>query len=592
MRESIPQAAAPGQPNRLRGKALPEICADGDTANIIQLFTGGPYRLLWEHGPIDRATILAYSSSPTDEPSHGAFAMTFPRLLTAIIICLALLLVLVAAQSLQWPIGTDSVDFMYMAYLMKSWSLLPYRDFFDINMPGVHLIHFLILSIFGDCVLGFRIADLLYLLAILTTTFMCMRYFDRQIGLFSALVFGLVYLKCGLAVSMERDYFVLLPIALAVMFSVWPLQCADAIRGALIGFMFGLASLIKVTAAVGLPVVALFVALKHDSTASLSSRLDSRAYMTMGCALLSFAAPLFITSLIMFVNGSLKEFLEISSGYWPLYLSLDASHRAFSSELHRALYVVNYFFFFGGFGSLLFAGIFGLFVVLYHSTLGVPQKRFACLLAVLTAVYAVYAALAVKSWPYHWIVFAYFSTLLSSLCILPLVRRTERSMVLFSLAVLCICLVPQIKPPTEFVRSAAGHLRPSADVHVQASPVEAVADYLRENMRDDDVVQALDWGGRTLEAMLKAKAGTATPFLYDVMFYHNISASYIRELRKRFLADLDKARPRFIIDAGKNKARVSGPDTADDFPELNKMIETSYSLAFEAGGYKVYERRQ
>jgi hypothetical protein len=53
-----------------------------------------------------------------------------------------------AWRSLGWPLIHDASIMLYIAWLIGE-GAVPYRDAFDMNPPGVYLIHWAILSIGG-----------------------------------------------------------------------------------------------------------------------------------------------------------------------------------------------------------------------------------------------------------------------------------------------------------------------------------------------------------------------------------------------------------------------------------------------------------
>ena len=57
----------------------------------------------------------------------------------------ALLAGFLAGRSLDWPLIHDAPLFHYVAWLMGQ-GLVPYRDIFDMNLPGVYLLHWAVLA--------------------------------------------------------------------------------------------------------------------------------------------------------------------------------------------------------------------------------------------------------------------------------------------------------------------------------------------------------------------------------------------------------------------------------------------------------------
>ena len=79
---------------------------------------------------------------------------------TTTLIAAATLLLLVAFGSLGWRIEHDTPHFHYVAFLMDKYDRVPYRDIFDLQMPGTYAFHYAIGKLFGYGDLGFRIVDL------------------------------------------------------------------------------------------------------------------------------------------------------------------------------------------------------------------------------------------------------------------------------------------------------------------------------------------------------------------------------------------------------------------------------------------------
>jgi hypothetical protein len=123
--------------------------------------------------------------------------------------------------------------------------------------------------------------------------------------------------------------------------------------------------------------------------------------------------------------------------------------------------------------------------------------------------------------------------------------------------------------------------------------VDEIAGFLEANLRPGDTVQPLDWVGGSVHAMLIARVKIATPFIYDEYFYHDVNAPYIQQLRQRFMADLQRALPRFVVEVYDDGpyAEPTGPNTSRDFPELRAFLAENYSIVKEGQGYRIYELR-
>jgi len=70
-----------------------------------------------------------------------------PRLATKVTVTgSALVLLYFLWRSLAWPLVHDSAIMHYVAWLISQ-GAVPYRDAFDMNMPGVYLIHLVVLTL-------------------------------------------------------------------------------------------------------------------------------------------------------------------------------------------------------------------------------------------------------------------------------------------------------------------------------------------------------------------------------------------------------------------------------------------------------------
>jgi hypothetical protein len=102
-----------------------------------------------------------------------------------IVVCIglsALVASAAAVKSLGWRYVHDSPLMIYSGFLVER-GAVPYRDFFDMNMPGTYALMWFMGKVFGWSDLGFRVFDLLYLAVL---SFLTFRWI-RPSGLLSAL---------------------------------------------------------------------------------------------------------------------------------------------------------------------------------------------------------------------------------------------------------------------------------------------------------------------------------------------------------------------------------------------------------------------
>jgi hypothetical protein len=81
------------------------------------------------------------------------------------------LLALTALFAFQWRNYQDAPIFFYASLLVDKFGVIPYRDLFEINMPGTYLACLIIGRLTGYTVLGVRILDYISLAVIIALGF-------------------------------------------------------------------------------------------------------------------------------------------------------------------------------------------------------------------------------------------------------------------------------------------------------------------------------------------------------------------------------------------------------------------------------------
>ena len=498
---------------------------------------------------------------------------------------LAALLIVQAAFSLQWRITHDEAPLLYEAFLMQTEGRVPYRDIFDFQMPGSFAAYYLLASLSGFS--GFfrlRILDLGILVLILGITFSFMRGFGKSTALAAALLFGLKYLQGGAYMSLQREYLLLVFIAIAVWMRMRVRDVLTNKHRLLIGICFGLAAVIKPHAAIGLIPILLF---------DISDMVQRRKLTLLNASIISilpasagFAIPVLIVTAWLAFTGALTSFLDIALNYWPLYAQVNGQMEITSTGSRIPFLLIQSL----GFGKQaiwLLPALIGVYLV--------PQenKKQAYLLASLALCYAIYPAFSGQFFEYHYIPFIYFIVLLASLAFAPQLAVSKWQgnpslpyLPLGAFVLLLGVILVNIRPSPTFMRQING--RSTAKTTDRA---EAIARYLGENLKEGDTVQPLDWTGGTLLAMLETRAHIATPYVFDFYFYHHVSTPYIQSLRADFMNDLQDANPRFIVEVtAVDKPWLSGEDTTREFPELRAFLNENYSITIQKDDYLIYER--
>jgi hypothetical protein len=499
------------------------------------------------------------------------------RITTFFLVLLAALLIAQAAFSLQWPIAHDAAPLFYESFLMEK-GQVPYKDFFDFQMPGSYLFYYLlgIVSNFGP--LRIRILDLAILTALLTLTRFAMQRFGTLPAFAAAILFGLKYLEGGPALSLQREYLILVFIALSIGIGVDDSQTFR--KRLILGLLYGLVFTLKPHAALGLLPFLLFDIADLRERRELT--LQSLTRQIILPTTIGFIIPISLITLWLAFTNSLTPFLDIALNYWKLYSQINGEMVVMPSA-ERTAYLLNQLWRLGGNGLWLLPAAFGIYL---------NRNRQTYLLASLAAIYALYPALTGQFFPYHYIPFLYIIILIASIALQ--VESSKLKVTTFKLqpstfAVIALLLVTlaATRPSQTFIRQLQGK-----DIAIAADRAAQISTFLEKNLEPGDQVQPLDWTGGSLLAMLENRAPIATSYVFDFYFYHHASNPYIQSLRSDFMNQLQEAKPRFIIEVTAiDKPWVSGEDTSRDFLELRAFLNEYYYVEVEREDYIIYIRQ-
>lgn len=506
------------------------------------------------------------------------------RLIRAAAVLLFVLLGLLAVFSLTWKFQHDSAVMMYIAFLIERLDFAPYRDLFDINLPGSYLAYAAIGRLGGYSDLGGRVAGLIVLAAILVVNWGWLRQVSPRAAWLGSALWGVLYLGLGPNMSLQREQLMLLPLLGSVALAS-NRSLARLSRNLMAGLCLGMAATIKPQVLVGLPMLVLAGAWSDEGRETDGATWSTQVIRTLSIALVGVSIPLILVVIYLWAIGALGALLDMAVKYWPLYTSLDGGHRKQVGWARLANTAMSYRDF-GGLGVWLAPAAMGAFVALYQSTLGTWQKRQVWILTGLVASYSIYAALAGQFWRYHWLPFYFFAVQLATLCVVERPRSEPVARLAFPSVVLAATIMT-VFPVNLTVEALRWRKLPTPLPERRAVEISR---FLDARLREGDTVQPLDWTGGAAHALLISKARLATSFVYDFHFYHDVSTPYIQALRRRFIGELKQSRPRFIVEVtDEQKPWVKGDDTTREFEELRQFLGMSYRVASEGEGYRVHE---
>lgn len=507
--------------------------------------------------------------------------------------------------SLRWRMALDTPLFYYISFLAHECGYILYRDIFETSMPGSFAFYLTLTKFLGYGDFAFRIFDVCWLSLLLTTTCLIMRPFGRRVSLTAAILNGLAYFQWGPAMSLERDFVGILPIALGIFiaaprgFIAAPQKRSRiSLDAGKIGFLFGVSATIKPQLAIGLPAVLIFFfANRRTDGGGSGAQPWGQTIKTCFFAAMGLVLPLAGTVVWIWEMGSFPYLRDMMTSYLPLHLNVSGEmivdHHLVLYGTGRMIYMIRKYLEFGDrriWVPLAFMGVLAARIAAKPCS---EANRLLYLLISMCILYTIYPGLSGQFYPYHWMPCQYFIILAASLSVIRM-PYDKRTLQLRLIPVLT--LVTGVLLCVESPVDVSGEVRWKQEimpwVSREGERVDQIAAFLREqHLQPSDTVQPLDWTGGAIHAMLLAKAKLATRFLYDYHFYHDISNPYIKRLKLQFLEQLARAKPRFVIEVKTWKPALKGYDTTEDFIELKQMLTKDYNVARVGDGYLIHERK-
>lgn len=456
-----------------------------------------------------------------------------------------------------WPLVHDAPLMHYVAWRISE-GAAPYRDVFDMNFPGVYLLHLLVLRALGPGDLAWRAFDLAWLAAGALAAAAFASAWGRLASATAAVLFALYHLSGGAWQAGQRD-FLLCPLLLAGALGVarW---IESRARTALLwgGLALGASVTIKPHA------MALVAAL--GVVVALAAR-RARGSVLGGLALYTSAVALVPLAIVGWVGaaGGLPAWRAIVLDYvLPLYSRLG---RGAPWNVHRPEVFVPI-----GVGMLLTAAA------------ALAGRRFGArhVVAVLGVLYgAAHFVVQGKGWEYHLYPLAAFAVVLLVAEIESALRRLRRPAAVALL--LSVVLAGVLLAERALAVSPGGWERSKAEA------VRRLAAEIAPRLRPGETVQVLDTTAGGIHALLRLGVRQPTRFLYDFQFFHDTDHPTIRSLRAELTRGLDARPPALIVlfELGWPAGRYERIDT---FPELAARL-ARYDLVRTASDHRIYAQR-
>ena len=472
-------------------------------------------------------------------------------------------------RSWGWPLIHDAPLMHYIAWLVAQ-GAVPYRDVFDMNVPGVYLLHLGVITLLGEGDRAWRLFDFAWLGLTAAALFgFSRRMGDAWSGLGAAVLFVLYHLSGGAWRAGQRDFL----LALFLVLAAWGTARAWESGGALSPLVWG-----GLAAGAGImikPHAALFWIACAGASALGARRSGMFRALAVWCAA-GLAVPALVLGWLAWRGGVGPFALIVTDYVLPLYSRVGRVSVWEGLRWHVYGWQV---------WSCLFAlGLFG-----FRQS---PEKPYGIRrwLALSGAAYGLlHFAAQGKGWEYHLYPFAVFLCALASV---PLAARAKPARPsrwdarpALSRGLSLALLVPAVV----FLGAKGVDAADAPWIADKERRVSALTRDLRP-LAGAGPVQVMDVTEGGVHALLRLHLRQPTRFLYDLHFFHDEADARIQALRDEFARDLERGRPTAVV-VFRDTWRRPGYERLDGFPAVARLLARDYTLAVEGDGYRIYAKR-
>jgi hypothetical protein len=470
------------------------------------------------------------------------------------------LVLVLLVRSLPWPLIQDAPVMHYIAWRIGEGDV-PYRDLYDINQPGVYVLHLALLRTLGAGDAAWRAFDIAWLAATAGALALLARPWGAVAAAGAALGFAAYHLAGGAWQAGQRDYLICVFLVAGTLGVVrwleqrggaWSLGGAGLALGAAIGL-----KPYAVLFAGALGVIVIVVAVRRRDVAEAIPAVG--AYVAGG-----LSVPVALGTWLALAGG-LRAWVDVVFGYaLPVYGHLGRSAPWLG---HRWL----------GWIPLGLAASGALVAALLARRADARH-----LVAVIGVVYGVinYVGQS-KGSEYHLYPLATFACVLAFSALKPALTAGRAWLNVAFIAVLAASLV--------LLTTKGLEASDAPWIWDKERRVSVLADDLTRWLAPGDTVQVLDVADGGLQALLRLHVRQPTRFLYDVFFFHEPERPVVRAIRAEFVAALEARPPRFIV---LMRGWPSGDyDRLRYFPALAELLARRYDVVVTREGHRLYARR-
>jgi hypothetical protein len=473
----------------------------------------------------------------------------------------AALALTLAWRSRSWPLVHDAPILHYIAWRIGD-GAVPYRDVFDMNQPGVYLLHLAALKIFGAGDAAWRAFDLVWLTLTALAVGVLAAPWGAAAALGGAAAFATYHLAGGAWQAGQRDFLLCPFLLVGVLGAARWLEGRGRLASlACSGAAMGAAVTVKPHAGLLAAALGLIVLLAAARAGGLPCAIPAVLVYGAAAAVAPLAALAWLAA-----AGGLGAWREAVFDYLlPLYSRL-GRHAAWA--VHR--------------WQVWIALALGVALSVTRAVRGARFTPRHGLALVGVAYGVVHYVGQGKYWEYHLYPLAAFVAVLLFAGFDPALPRrpaTATALVVVLLAALLL------------LRGKGVEAAPAGWERGKVARVDAVAHALRARLRPGDTVQVLDTSDGGAHALLRLHVRQPTRFVYDFHFFHDVDTPIVRALRAELIRGLDVRPPRFVV-LFEEGWPTGGYERIAAFPELAARLTGRYDvLETSTAGYRIYAKR-
>jgi hypothetical protein len=460
--------------------------------------------------------------------------------------------------SVRWPLIHDAPLMHYIAWRIGE-GAVPYRDVFDMNFPGIYVIHLAILRLLGDGDVAWRVFDLAWTALGAGVIAIFARPWGVAGALGAAATFVAAHVAGGNWQTGQRD-FVMCPFLVAGAAGVagWAEGAGRASLGAA-GAALGAAMTIK-------PHALVFVVAFGAVVAVVAARRQGDAARSLALFTTGVVLPAALVIAWLAAAGALPAWIEAITAYLvPLY-----------SRIMTPVWPVHRWEMWLGIAAVMLLGV-------AHTAFArrVSVRHAVAVLGVVAG--ALHYVGQRKGWEYQLHPLLAFSAILM---FSPLDSVLRRGRVLTQVALLGGLVFVAVVISLKGAETASPPWLAEKERRV-----EAVVRDLKPRLRPGDLVQVMDTTAGGIHALLRLRTAEPTRFIYDFHFFHDVDRPIIQRFRAEFVRDLRAHPPRAIV-VFEEGWPAGGYERLASFPALSALLDHDYQLDGGGLGYRIYAKRR